>query len=131
MNFPGSAYEKELLSRSERLDRGLPRALSVGTSSSDSYQDDVHEEANAPASLAESIKLHEAPHHLSEESLFVRPPELSSLHSLPDELRRHVMEAGHNLIDPIEMDRLPIAAKDKAYELTRLLSHFLKEDTDP
>ena len=130
MSFPDSTYEKQLISRSERLDRGFPHALSVGTSS-DLYQDDAHHEANAPESLAESIKLREEPSHLSEESLFVRPPELSSIHSLPDELRRHVMESGHNLVDPSEMVRLPIAAEDKAYEMARLLSDFLEEDTDP
>lgn len=131
MSFPASTYEKQLLSRSERLDRGLSHALSVTTLSSDSYQDDVHHEAHAPESLAETIQLHEAPRHLSEESLFVRPPELSSMRSLPDELRRHVMQAGHNLIDSSEMVRLPIAAKDKACEMARLLTDFLEEDADP
>lgn len=131
MSCPSSTYEKQLLARSERLERGLPRALSAGAAPPDSYQDDGHDEEGASESLAESIKLHEAPRRISEEELFIIPLMAPSILSLPDELRRHANEIGHKLVGQSELACLSRASESKACRMARLLSEFLEEEADP
>lgn len=131
MSFPSSTYEMQLLARSELLERGLPFVLSASAAPSDSYLDDGHQEEGALESQRETIMLHDAPRHVPEEELFIRPPLASSILTLPNDLRRQVTEAGLKLICQGELILLARATEDKAWRMTRLISEFLEEDTDP
>lgn len=128
MRYPSSTSDRQLVARSELLERGLSRAISA---SSDSCHQDDHHEAEASESLAESIKLNEAPRRLSDEELFVRPLPAPTLLTLPDELRRPLAESGHKLISQEEMICLPKATEDKVHRLARLFADLLEEDVDP
>ena len=131
MRYPTSTRERRLLARSASLERGLSLAPSTGTTSLDSYQDDDHHDPRVPESLAETIKLHEAPRRVCEEDLFMTPHTSSSMLSVPNDLRRHVREYGLNMIGQSDLVCLPMAIEDKACRLAGLLSDLLREDADP
>lgn len=130
-SYPSSTREKRLLSLSESLERGSACALSLSLVPLNEYDGNDDHEKEASDSLAETIKLHDAPRRLSEEDLFVRSYSTPSLLALPGDLRTHVLESGHTLMKQDALVSLPMAAEDKAHRLARLLSDLLEEDCDP
>jgi hypothetical protein len=68
---------------------------------------------------------------VSEEDLFIKSLASSSMLSLPNELRRHVVESGHNPFEQTDLACLPNVIEDKACRLAGLLSELLEGEADP